>query len=545
MKVLLVEPGYKNKYPPMGLMKISTYHRNRGDIVRFYKGCMSEREILEFGPDRVYITSLFTFYYDKVIKTLQYYQKYIDDDNIYLGGIMVTILYDRVAQDTGIHNLMAGLLEDSGILGLNDHVNIDQLPLDYDILDQIEYEYPANGNYFAYTTRGCPNKCSFCAVPILEPQFHMTNNIKRQVQEVNLKYGEKRNLLLLDNNIFNLTVQELQDVVADMQEVGFTKQPTYIKENAFDIFVRKAETPFLHERIVDSAVEYLISLKRRIRNEKQKQEYEYILKLLDCSKDKKYFMKTHKNWIRIYINKYKNKTKLKRYVDFNQGLEAARMTPEKMKILAQLPLRPVRIAFDHYNQRAVTIYKRAVRTASECGVKEFSNYMLYNFNDKPEDLWYRIKINIDLAKELGINMFSFPMKYMPITETDRSHIGEHWNKKYLQSIPAILLVTKGVVADGEEFFERAFGRNVEEFYEILAMPKDFIIYRQYYEEKGYTQIWRAYYNELSEDEKNMLIQILSGTLVQYNHGIFDRILKYYDKKYRYTYLRDYEEKAGC
>ena len=37
-RVLLLEPNYKNKYPPMGLMKLSTYFRNKKDDVRFFKG---------------------------------------------------------------------------------------------------------------------------------------------------------------------------------------------------------------------------------------------------------------------------------------------------------------------------------------------------------------------------------------------------------------------------------------------------------------------------------------------------------------------------
>ena len=37
-RVLLLEPNYKNKYPPMGLMKLATYFRNKGDEVRFFKG---------------------------------------------------------------------------------------------------------------------------------------------------------------------------------------------------------------------------------------------------------------------------------------------------------------------------------------------------------------------------------------------------------------------------------------------------------------------------------------------------------------------------
>ena len=41
-RVLLIEPDYKNKYPPMGLMKIATYYRRCKDDVRFFKGDLKQ-----------------------------------------------------------------------------------------------------------------------------------------------------------------------------------------------------------------------------------------------------------------------------------------------------------------------------------------------------------------------------------------------------------------------------------------------------------------------------------------------------------------------
>ena len=68
--ILLIEPAYKNKYPPIGLMKIAYFHRYiMHDYVRFAKGRLPEG--LENKKwDRVYVTTLFTFEWENTKKSI-------------------------------------------------------------------------------------------------------------------------------------------------------------------------------------------------------------------------------------------------------------------------------------------------------------------------------------------------------------------------------------------------------------------------------------------------------------------------------------------
>ena len=175
------------------------------------------------------------------------------------------------------------------------------------------------------------------------------------------------------------------------------------------------------------------------------------------------------------------------------------------------------------------------------GITNFSNYLLYNFDEKPEDLWTRLYLNTQFSKEHdNIQLFSFPMKYASIDHIDRSFVGEYWNKKYLRAINVILNVTSGVVAKEEDFFLRAFGQNEKEFLEILAMPDEFIRYRDFFEEKGLTQLWRNNYSRLSSREKKKLIDILEKIVAnpeilhkQYSINI-NKILFYYSIKKKHV-----------
>lgn len=532
MKILLVEPNYKNKYPPMGLMKISTYHKIRGDDVVFYKGIMAEKEFKKMDYDRVYITTLFTFYYIQTIDTIKKYQKMIPDKKIFIGGIMSSLMTDKVREDIGndiyIH---VGLLTDSMVLGLDDSINIDTLPLDYSMLDEIDYRYPAGDNYFAYVSRGCTNKCMFCAVPILEPQFCMTNNITRQIETIKELYGEKRNLLLLDNNILSFSEEELNKVIEDIYKLGFDKEIKYYSELPFIAYAKKLHSynrqSTAFNNILNETVKYLNDKKTIKKTKNYQEKYDEILNCIELSDDKPSVIFQNEDELIEILNQYHHPAGCRRSVDFNQGIDARQLTEEKMRILSKIPIEPFRLAFDSIKFK--DIYINAVELAHKYGVHNFSNYILYNYEDKPEELWERLKVNIELSKKLNIKIFSFPMKYAPIDKTDRKYVGMYWNKQYLKNIYAILNVTKGIVADGESFFYKAFGSSVEEFFDILSMPKEFVIYRKYFEDNKLTYEWKRIFKSLSGAERNELLLALSENRKTDNKRVSE-VLKYYNIK---------------
>ena len=115
-------------------------------------------------------------------------------------------------------------------------------------------------------------------------------------------------------------------------------------------------------------------------------------------------------------------------------------------------------------------------------MKESANYLLYNFEDTPEELYHRLRLNVELSEELHVHITSFPMKYHPLDDptyfSNRNYIGKHWNKKFIRTIQNLLIVTKGVVGPGKKYFEYAFGNDAEEFMEILWTPEVFLRYRK-------------------------------------------------------------------
>ena len=416
--ILLIEPDYKNKYPPLGLMKISYFHKHvLGDHVRFTKGRLPAA-LAEAKWDRVYVTSLFTFEWAKTIEAIQYAKTLVDSiDKITVGGIAATMLPQQIYEETGIRPV-CGLLNEPGKLGLPGDECIDQIVPDYAILDDIDYVYPFHDAYFLSATKGCGNKCGFCAVQTLEPQYIPYIDLKQRIAAIEEEFGSKRDLLLMDNNV--LRSPNFDQIIDDIIAAGFGKGATYLNP------------------------------------------------------------KTGK--------------RVRRYVDFNQGLDALFFTEEKARRLGEISLRPARVAFDHIED--LPTYERALRLCAKHGITELSNYVLYNSEafggkgqqyaaDTPADLYNRMRLTLDIKDDINrslpedrqVTAFSFPMRYIPLTAHERGYVGSQWNAKFLRAVQCMLIPTQGKGVGSRSFFEADFGKNAEEFVRFLCMPDKLIAAR--------------------------------------------------------------------
>lgn len=194
-RILLVEPKksrkYHTQYPPLGLLKLSAYHKLKGDLVKFVRGFEDDN----FEPDKIYITSLFTYAWEPVHEVIKYYSKKYKRAEIVVGGIYASLCEDHLRES----------FKDRIIIhkGLVDEVE-DILP-DYSIV-------PDWKTSIIFSSRGCVRKCQFCSVNILEPEFTAKHSIRHLV------YPGHKKIVLWDNNI--LASPTWENIFQELEELN-------------------------------------------------------------------------------------------------------------------------------------------------------------------------------------------------------------------------------------------------------------------------------------------------------------------------------------
>ncbi len=176
-KILLVEPEFpvikksKNhkRFIPLGLLKLASYHRSLGDGIELVRGWKE----LDYIPDKILITSLFTYWSDYVWEAVQKYKNGFPDIPITVGGIYATLMPEH-CKKSGCDEVFIGV-----------HKEAEQFQPAYDLID--------TNFQIVHTSRGCTRNCSFCGVWRIEPEFISKTSISDEIQ--------KNRILFYDNNL--------------------------------------------------------------------------------------------------------------------------------------------------------------------------------------------------------------------------------------------------------------------------------------------------------------------------------------------------------
>lgn len=230
MNIGLVDVDGHN-FPNLALGKIASYHRSIGDIVEWANPL--------FGNyDRVYMSKVFTFTPD----CLDVY-----DCEVLKGGTG----YDYTTK-------------------LPDY--IDRLQPDYSIYPNIDRK-----TAYGFLTRGCPNKCKWCIVPLKE------GNVKPYMDVDEIAIDGRTNLILMDNNILasDYGLGQIEKIIKRGYRVDFNQ--------ALDARLVTEEIAFMLAK-----VHWLCAIRFGCDTPKQIVECERAMKMIDshCDTPKSYLMYT-------------------------------------------------------------------------------------------------------------------------------------------------------------------------------------------------------------------------------------------------------------
>ena len=167
MKIIALHDADNTKFPNLVLMKLSAYHKNRGDTVEWYQSLRSSVYFL------TYSSKVFTWTNDLQLK-----------GNVLFGG-------------TGykVKNILPE--------------EVEHCCPDYDLYGQ-KYS-------IGFLTRGCIRKCEWCVVPEKEGQMRSHADIE--------EFTRHKDVVLLDNNILasDYGIKQIEKIIRLKLRIDFNQ----------------------------------------------------------------------------------------------------------------------------------------------------------------------------------------------------------------------------------------------------------------------------------------------------------------------------------
>lgn len=197
--VLLVKPKYYSAYPPLGLLKLSMYHKKLGNTTELVWGAGKP---VNAEPDIIYVTSLFTWAWKPVWEAVQYYSIKFPDAELWLGGLYASLMPEHAAL-SGVNRKHIF----KGIFG-----QAEGLCPDYELVPEWNEKSKAS---IVFATRGCLRSCTFCGVSRIEGSL---NSERKSIK--NLIWPGHTRVIFFDNNL--LAGRYWENVLSEVKELGLS-----------------------------------------------------------------------------------------------------------------------------------------------------------------------------------------------------------------------------------------------------------------------------------------------------------------------------------
>jgi hypothetical protein len=233
MKYLIVEPRVKSKAPNIALLKWCRWCEQNNHEYIYVKGRIDINEY-DYIPDVILISMIFTYYADIYEKTVDFYIKKYPNVKIRVGGVFPTLFPDWFDKQKWKGNSFFGTQD---VIEVHQGMccEIEDIPPKYNIDIMYEDEVAVHDSLdtiVMYASRGCVNKCAYCAVPRLEGSMHSFKSIKDTLTLAKEEMPNARSVVLYDNNF---TEHEYFDQIVDeLVEFGLPVDIHGLHVDSFD-----------------------------------------------------------------------------------------------------------------------------------------------------------------------------------------------------------------------------------------------------------------------------------------------------------------------
>jgi hypothetical protein len=222
MKYLIVEPFIKAIAPNIALMKWARWCELNDHQYQYVRGIVTP----DIEPDKILMSCIFTFYSKKYEKTIKHYFKLFPNAELIVGGVFPSLNPDwfldlsrRLNKKIIIHNGLCSAIE-----FLIPRYNVQ-------IKSEKEEEKYRRDTVVLYASRGCVNRCRYCAVPSLEGQMRSFSSIADTLAAGKEELNSWK-AVLYDNNFTEHT--NFQNIVLELNRYKMSIDIHGLHVNSFN-----------------------------------------------------------------------------------------------------------------------------------------------------------------------------------------------------------------------------------------------------------------------------------------------------------------------